>query len=311
MSAEQNIVTDNGEIALLNAQIDYLKKQIAERDANRQAAMNVQPKTRVGWASYIIDNDRGLLDKYADAERAWQTARAQNEHARELADINNKNALALARMQKADQDAYNRDEWQLNLQKAQNELTAAKTAYAIAKKNGNLSEINTAQQALDNAKASVDYWAKRMGNVSRVEQTEHVQLSAQAPEHAQLSAQEPEQSTRSEASIIARAEPEHSTRNKESIIAEAEAELKNNLTKAEIEEQKKALEQYINQEGPAQKLYADYKRKKSKEAKDFDAAVKKAAIASAGGKDVWDAIGEDAQSRLLTAARAKLSKKKK
>ena len=81
-----NIEEDNQELALLNAHIDSLKKQIAERDASKQEAMNAQPKTRVGWASYIIDNDRGLLDKYADAERAWQVARQQNEYATQLAD---------------------------------------------------------------------------------------------------------------------------------------------------------------------------------------------------------------------------------
>lgn len=291
MSAEQNIVTDNGEIALLNAHIDYLKKQIAERDANRQAAMNVQPKTRVGWASYIIDNDRGLLDKYADAERAWQTARAQNEHARELADINNKNALALARMQKADQDAYNLDEWQLNLQKAQNELTAAKTAYAIAEKNGNLSEINTAHQALENAKASVAHWTKRMGNVSYVAQTEH----------AQQSAQEPEQSTERSVSKVV---------NRDSIIARANALINENLTKSQINEQMKALEPYKGHEGPAQNLYTQFELKQSKEEKDFDAAVLKEAKASVGGSAIWDVIGEESRNRQLAAARAKLSKKK-
>lgn len=80
-----NIEQDNEELALLNAQIDKIKSQIAERDAHKQEAMNVQPKTRVGWASYIIDNDRGLLDKYADAERAWQTARQQSMYSKELA----------------------------------------------------------------------------------------------------------------------------------------------------------------------------------------------------------------------------------
>ena len=80
-----NIEEDNQELALLNAHIDSLKKQIAERDARKQEAMNAQPKTRVGWASYIIDNDRGLLDKYADAERLWYNKLKDQEHAKELA----------------------------------------------------------------------------------------------------------------------------------------------------------------------------------------------------------------------------------
>ena len=90
-----NIEEDNQELALLNAHIDSLKKQIEERDARKQEAMNAQPKTRVGWASYIIDNDRGLLDKYADAERAWQVARQQNEHAKELANAQRQEQRAI------------------------------------------------------------------------------------------------------------------------------------------------------------------------------------------------------------------------
>ena len=90
-----NIEEDNQELALLNAHIDSLKKQIAERDARKQEAMNAQPKTRVGWASYIIDNDRGLLDQYAVAERAWQTARQQNEYAKELANAQRQEQRAI------------------------------------------------------------------------------------------------------------------------------------------------------------------------------------------------------------------------
>ena len=37
-----NIEEDNQELALLNAHIDSLKKQIAERDARKQEAMNAQ-----------------------------------------------------------------------------------------------------------------------------------------------------------------------------------------------------------------------------------------------------------------------------
>ena len=103
-----DIEEDNKELALLNAHIDSLKKQIAERDARKQEAMNAQPKTRVGWASYIIDNDRGLLDKYADAERAWQVAKKQNEYATQLAD-----------KQRAEQRAINLNEARDTLAKLQ------------------------------------------------------------------------------------------------------------------------------------------------------------------------------------------------
>ena len=270
-----NIEEDNQELALLNAHIDSLKKQIEERDARKQEAMNAQPKTRVGWASYIIDNDRGLLDQYAVAERAWQVARQQNEHAMQLAD-----------KQRAEQAEYNRDEWQLNLSKAQNEYTAASTALEIAKKNGNKADINTAEQAQANAKASVDYWKKRLGLPTEVKNNDT------PPEGEQEDTPEGKQPLVSA----------------ESILATAKEEYKKNLTKKEIDAQMKAILPYVNQNAEAASLYSQYKSKKSKEDKDLDAAVLKEAIASAGGEDVWNAIDTNMKDNLKAAARAKLSK---
>lgn len=262
-----NIEEDNQELALLNAHIDSLKKQIEERDARKQEAMNAQPKTRVGWASYIIDNDRGLLDKYADAERAWQVARQQNEYATRLAD-----------KQRAEQAEYNRDEWQLNLSKAQNEYTAASTALEIANKNGNKADINTAEQAVANAKASVDYWKKRLGIPTEVKKNDT------PPED--------------DKPIV----------NAESILATANEEYKKNLTKKEIDAQLKAILPYVNQNAEAASLYSQYKSKKSKEDKDFDNAVLKAAIAAGGGESVWNEHTKEFQDALKAEARAKLSK---
>ena len=261
-----DIEEDNQELALLNAHIDSLKKQIAERDARKQEAMNAQPKTRVGWASYIIDNDRGLLDKYADAERAWQVAKKQNEYATQLAD-----------KQRAEQAEYNRDEWQLNLSKAQNEYTAASTALSIARKNGNEADINTAEQAMANAKASVDYWQKRLGLPTAVKKNDTPPKDNDEPP---VSA--------------------------ESILATAKAEFDKNLTKKEIDTQMNALKPYVNQNGEAAGLYSKYNTKKSKEDKDFDAAVLKAA--KKGNEHIWDLLDNTSQQELIDAARAKLSK---
>lgn len=260
-----NIEEDNQELALLNAHIDSLKKQIEERDARKQEAMNVQPKTRVGWASYIIDNDRGLLDQYAVAERAWQTARQQNEYSQQLAD-----------KQRAEQAEYNRDEWQLNLSKAQNDYTAASTALAIAKKNGNEAEINTAKQAVENAKASVDYWRKRLGLHTVVKKNDT------PPEGKQ---------------------PLVSS---ESILATAKAEFEKNLTKKEIDAQLKAILPYVNQNAEAASLYSQYKSKKSKEDKDFDAAVLKEA--KKGKEHYWDLLDNTSKQEEIDKARAKSSK---
>ena len=268
-----NIEEDNQELALLNAHIDSLKKQIEERDARKQEAMNAQPKTRVGWASYIIDNDRGLLDQYAVAERAWQVAKKQNEYAQQLAD-----------KQRAEQAAYNRDEWQLNLSKAQNEYTAASTALAIAKKNGNEADINTAEQAVANAKASVDYWQKRLGLPTVVKKNDT------PPEGKQEDTPEGKQPIVSS----------------ESIIATAKEEYKKNLTKKEIDAQLKAILPYVNQTAEAASLYSQYKSKKSKESKDFDAAVLKEA--KKGKEHIWDLLDNTSKQEEIDKARAKLSK---
>ena len=277
-----NIEEDNQELALLNAHIDSLKKQIAERDARKQEAMNAQPKTRVGWASYIIDNDRGLLDQYAVAERAWQTARQQNEYAQQLAD-----------KQRAEQAAYNRDEWQLNLSKAQNEYTAASAALAIANKNKDKEAINTATQAQANAKASVDYWKKRLGQPIEVNNNT-------PPKYEQ------------DGTPKGNNEGDESSASKGSIIKTARAKLNQNLTKKEIEEQLKLLDLYKDDnDGEAADLIVNYETKKSKESKDFDAAVLKEAIASAGGRNMWDtlvATDKDMVDALIAKARAKLSK---
>ena len=150
-----NIEEDNQELALLNAHIDSLKKQIEERDARKQEAMNAQPKTRVGWASYIIDNDRGLLDKYADAERAWQVARQQNEHAKELAD-----------KQRAQQDMMNMDDNMKNRSIAAINYQYAQQALKLDNSRDPATKAMLEQKAAE-AKATLDYWNKRTGLVDK------------------------------------------------------------------------------------------------------------------------------------------------
>lgn len=85
---------DYPEIAYLDRQIANLDKQIAERQSKYDSY--TQPKTQVGWASYIVNNDRGLLDKYQEAERAWYNKLKDQEHAK-----------ALAKSQRQEQREYN------------------------------------------------------------------------------------------------------------------------------------------------------------------------------------------------------------
>lgn len=78
-----NYEMSNVELAYLNKEIDKVKKQLADRQTKYESVP--QPKTQVGWSSYIVNNDRGLLDKYQDAERAWYNKLKDQEHAKELA----------------------------------------------------------------------------------------------------------------------------------------------------------------------------------------------------------------------------------
>ena len=150
-----NIEEDNQELALLNAHIDSLKKQIEERDARKQEAMNAQPKTRVGWASYIIDNDRGLLDKYADAERLWYTLKEQERHAKELAD-----------KQRAQQDMMNTDDNMKNRSIAAINYQYAQQALKLDNSRDPATKAMLEQKAAE-AKATLDYWNKRTGLVDK------------------------------------------------------------------------------------------------------------------------------------------------
>lgn len=78
-----NYEMSNAELAYLNKEIDKVKKQLADRQAKYESVPT--PKTQVGWGSYIVNNDRGMLDKYQDAERAWYNKLIDQAHAKELA----------------------------------------------------------------------------------------------------------------------------------------------------------------------------------------------------------------------------------
>lgn len=83
-----NYEMSNAELAYLNKEIDSVKKQLEDRQAKYEEVP--QPKTQVGWSSYIVNNDRGMLDKYQDAERAWYNKLKDQEHAKALADKQHK-----------------------------------------------------------------------------------------------------------------------------------------------------------------------------------------------------------------------------
>lgn len=149
-------------LALVNKEIEDLKKQIAERK-ERQAP---QPRTRVGWASYIIDGDRGLLDKYADAERAWNLQQELQRHAETLADKSQIHAERLADKQHEQQAMYQMDENMKLRNAAAIKYQGAVNALEAAKATRNQVEIDKAQTNLDLAKNDLDYYNNRVGYVA-------------------------------------------------------------------------------------------------------------------------------------------------
>lgn len=73
-------------VAEIQADIDRVKAQIAYNQKYSQGF--AQPYTKVGWNSYIINNDRGLLDQYQARENAWKQQMANIDAQKELAKIN-------------------------------------------------------------------------------------------------------------------------------------------------------------------------------------------------------------------------------
>lgn len=148
-----NIEEDNAELAQLNAEIDKVKKQLAARQSKYEEVP--QPKTQVGWSSYIVNNDRGMLDKYQDAERQWYNLKEQERHAKELAD----KQRAQQDMMNMDENMKNRSIAAVNYQYAQQALKLDKSRDPDVK--------NMLEQKLAEAKATLDYWNKRTGLVDK------------------------------------------------------------------------------------------------------------------------------------------------
>lgn len=144
-----NIEEDNAELAQLNAEIEMVKKQLAERQSKYEDVP--QPKTQVGWASYIVNNDRGMLDKYQDAERQWYNLKEQERHAEKLAD-----------KQRTQQDMMNMDENMKNRSIAAVNYQYAQQALKLDNSRDPATKAMLEQKAAE-AKATLDYWNKRTG----------------------------------------------------------------------------------------------------------------------------------------------------
>lgn len=144
-----NIEVDNVELAYLNKEIDKVKNQLAQRQSDYESVPF--PKTEVGWASYIANNDSSLLNKYQDAERAWYNKMKDQEHAKALADT-----------QMEQQAAYRMDDNIKNRSLALNKLQYAEAALNNDTSNDPLVKAGL-ERDLRNAKEELKYWDKALG----------------------------------------------------------------------------------------------------------------------------------------------------
>lgn len=144
-----NYEMSNVELAYLNKEIDKVKKQLEARQSKYESVP--QPKTQVGWSSYIVNNDIGLLDKYQEAERAWYNKLKDQEHAKELANA-----------QMEQQAAYRMDDNMKNRSLALNKLQYAKAALKNDTSNDPLIEEGLMRD-VRNAKEELNYWNRALG----------------------------------------------------------------------------------------------------------------------------------------------------
>lgn len=255
----------------LDTQIADLKQKIAQKKAaslqSKYDRMN-DPDYRLARYDYIVSGDRSGLDRISEAERAYKNMLANQAH-----------ALKLAKEQRLDSQLYQMDEYMKNRSIAATKAKYAEQELALANRNKDSAAIALAKTNKAIADAELAYWNKRVGY-------------------------NPDAETQSK---IPQDDNDTDLTSKASTIAIAREKFKQNLTKAEIEEQKKQLAQYMAQDNDAAALYEQYDTKKSKESKAFEVAVMKEAKKAAGGEEVWTHLTKEAQQRYIKAAKDKLN----
>lgn len=149
-------------VAEIQAEIAKVKQEIATRDMYRQ------PQSRVGWASYVGNGDRGLLDAYQNREdqynkmmkqqqfQAAERALQQKFQAAE-AEKNRQNAKEIAAINKANDIEAKKDEYRRSRNKAASVLNYAQQALSQDPNNIQL------QKEAKLAKEDFDYYDRKLG----------------------------------------------------------------------------------------------------------------------------------------------------
>lgn len=154
-------------VAEIQAEIAKVKQEIAARDMYRQ------PQTQVGWGSYIVEGDRGMLDAYQNREDQYNKMMKQQEfQAAERAlqqkfqaaeaEKNRQNALELARMNKSLANDEKLDDYMRLRAKAATTLSFAKQKRDATPKE-NKAEYEAAERDVALAQHDLDYYNKKVG----------------------------------------------------------------------------------------------------------------------------------------------------
>ena len=154
-------------VAEIQAEIARVKQEIAARDMYRQ------PQTQVGWGSYIVEGDRGLLDAYQNREdqynkmmkqQAFQAAEAalNRKFQEQENERNRQNALELALTNKSLANGEKLDDYMRLRAKAATTLSFAKQKRDATPKE-NKAEYEAAERDVALAQHDLDYYNKKVG----------------------------------------------------------------------------------------------------------------------------------------------------
>lgn len=141
--------------------IAKVKAEIALRNKYTQGFN--QPQTKVGWGSYIVNNDRGLLDQYQNRENQWKNAIEQQLFQAEQNRLSRESAEKIAGINKAIAEEEKMDDYMRQRNRAANTYSYAQAQLDAANKDGNKEAIDKATLDLALAKHDLDYYNKKVG----------------------------------------------------------------------------------------------------------------------------------------------------
>lgn len=150
--------------------INYMDALLALKNLESNKPMPRVPSSWVGWASYINSGDRGLLSEFAEADKAWNMKKLEEEEkARQLIsnirekELDRKNAKEIAEQNRILGAADKLDELNKLRGKALVNLQYAEAAYKQAKAKGDQAAIDTASRDVQLAQEDLAYYNNRLG----------------------------------------------------------------------------------------------------------------------------------------------------